>query len=211
MNLKYYGHACFSLTFSDGTVLVIDPFDKSITYPPCGATCNAALLSHHHHDHDAIETLNGDFSVIDTSGQYTVGGVRISAMPTWHDHHCGARRGANLMFRVEGDGVSIAHLGDLGHKPDAEQAEFLSGLDVLLIPVGGHYTIDHTEAAEIIDQLNPRVAIAMHYRTEANSNFDAMDIAPFAAATNAKKLPNTQEFTPETIGTIPAIAYMDYQ
>ena len=142
MKLKYYGHACFTLCFADGTVLAIDPFDESVTYAPCDAICDAALLSHDHFDHNHVQSLHGDFVTIREVGHYEVRNVRVTAVPSFHDKQRGALRGNNLIFRIEGDGLTIVHLGDLGHMPDDTQLRAISGADVLLIPIGGTYTID---------------------------------------------------------------------
>lgn len=174
MKLKYYGHSCFFLSFEGGPVLVTDPFDGTVTYPPCDAACDAALVSHDHFDHNYTGSLSGDFVTLSAAGEYDVRGVRIAAMESFHDKAGGALRGKNLLFRIEGEGLSIAHLGDLGHMPDGAQQAFLRDLDLLLLPIGGTYTIDTPEAERLIQMLKPRRAVAMHFRTEA---FD-INIAP---------------------------------
>ena len=121
MKLKYYGHACFSLSYEGGPTLVIDPFDETVTYPPCDEICDAALLSHDHFDHNHVQTLRGDFVTIRSAGAYDVQGVRITAVDSFHDKKGGALRGKNLILRIEGGGLTIVHLGDLGHMPDEKQ------------------------------------------------------------------------------------------
>ena len=123
MKLKYYGHACFSLSYEGGPTLVIDPFDETVTYPPCDEICDAALLSHDHFDHNHVQTLRGDFVTIRSAGAYDVQGVRITAVDSFHDKKGGALRGKNLILRIEGGGLTIVHLGDLGHMPDEKQLE----------------------------------------------------------------------------------------
>ena len=164
MKLKYYGHACFSLRYQDGTLLVTDPFDATVPYPPCDERCTAALVTHDHFDHNCVASLPGEFKTINTAGTYQIGGVTVRTAECFHDDQRGALRGSNLIFRIEGDGLSIAHLGDLGCIPDHNVLGALQNVDVMLLPVGGHYTIDGETAAEIVRLTRPRTVIPMHYK-----------------------------------------------
>lgn len=210
MKLKYYAHACFSMTYGDGTVLVTDPYDASVTYPPCDAECTAALVSHDHFDHNYTQSLKGHFETVHTAGTFDFGGVRITATQSFHDKENGALRGKNLLFRIEGEGLSIAHIGDLGHMPNAHQKEVLADLDVLLIPIGGTYTIDTKEAEEIIRELKPRIAVAMHYRTEEYGDcFEGPEA--FEKDMNAVRMPREIEITCENIDQLPAAIIMAHK
>lgn len=211
MKLKYYGHACFALAYEGGPTIVTDPFDEGVTYAPCDAACDAALVSHDHFDHNHVQSLRGDFQVIREAGEYSVGGVRISAMPCFHDDRQGALRGSNLLFRLEGEGMRIAHLGDLGHMPDEAQAAFLQGLDVLLLPIGGTYTIDSAQAVELISLLKPRTAIAMHFRTAAYPTINIATVDGFIAATHAARMPREIKITRECLGALPPAMVLDYE
>lgn len=210
MKLKYYGHACFSLSYESGPTLVIDPFDETVTYPPCNAACDAALLSHNHFDHNYTGGLTGDFVTIRSAGTYDVQGVRITAVNSFHDKQGGALRGSNLIFRIEGGGLTILHLGDLGHMPDETQRGAMAGADVMLLPIGGHYTIDAAEAEALLKEVQPRHAVAMHFRTEA---FD-IDIATcdaFEKDTGAIRMPREIEITPENLATLPKTMILNYK
>lgn len=211
MKLKYCGHACFSLSYEGGPTIVTDPFDQSVTYPPCDAICDAALVSHDHFDHNHVQGLSGNFRVIRTAGEYRVGDVKISALPSFHDEHQGALRGDNLLFRMEGEGLAIAHLGDLGHIPDERQAAFLQGLDVMLVPIGGTYTIDSMHAAELIRLLKPRAAIAMHFKTPAYPTINIATPDDFISATHAVRMPREIRITKECLGSLPPVMVMDYK
>lgn len=210
MKIRYHGHSCFSLHYENGPVLVTDPFDASVTYPPCTEACNAALISHDHFDHNHFASLSGRFSVIREAGQYAIGTANIRCIPSFHDEKQGALRGKNLLMRIDCDGLSIAHLGDLGHMPDAAQAESLQNLDILMLPIGGTYTIDTPQAEALIRLLRPRHAIAMHFRTDAY----AIDITPcdrFAQDMHAAFMPHEIEFTQETLSTLPEIMILSYK
>ena len=211
MKLQYYGHACFALRFANGTALVIDPFDPSIPYPVCDAACDAALLTHGHFDHNYTKALKGEFQTIDAPGEYSVGGAKITAIPSFHDDEGGAKRGKNLIYRIDAEGLSIAHLGDLGHLPDAAQIAALRGLDLLLIPIGGFYTIDTPTAEETISLIKPRCAVAMHYKIHADDPNPISDCAAFASDTGAARMPNEIEITAESASALPAAIIMDYK
>ena len=210
MKLKYFGHSCFSLRFENGPVLVTDPFDESVGYPLCTERCDAALVSHDHFDHNHTQSLTGSFETVSAAGDYSICGARVRAMESFHDEKCGALRGKNLLFRVECEGLSIAHLGDLGHMPDARQQTFLSGLDLLLLPIGGTYTIDTPEAVALLRLLQPKRAVAMHYRTEA-CGFNIRSCEDFSGDTNAVRMPREIEITRETLMRLPEVMILDYK
>ena len=210
MKIKYFGHSCFALQYEGGPVLVTDPFDASVTYPPCTIGCDAALVSHDHFDHNHTATLSGAFETIKTAGAHEVKGVKITAVHSYHDPEQGALRGENLLMRAEGEGLSIAHLGDLGHMPDEAQLAALAGLDILMLPIGGTYTIDTPQAEALIKQLAPRKVIAMHFRTDAyDINISTCD--QFAADMKAEFMPNEIEITRENIDSLPDVMILSYK
>ena len=209
MKLQYYGHSCFTLSLENGTTLVFDPFDPTIPYPVCTVKCDAALVSHGHFDHNYTESLTGDFQTIGAPGSYEIGGAKITAIPCFHDKEGGAKRGTNLIFRVEAEGLSLAQVGDLGHLPTEEQLEALKGLDLLLIPVGGFFTIDTPEAEEIVSLAKPRCAVAMHFKIHPTDQNPISDCSAFAAGMSAVRMPNIIEITPET--KLPVAIIMDYK
>ena len=210
MKLKYYGHACFTLRFAGGTALAIDPFDGSVTYAPCDESCDAALLSHDHFDHNHIQSLRGDFSVIRQAGEYDVRDVHITAVPSFHDKQGGALRGRNLIFRIEGEGLTIVHLGDLGHMPDENQLRAIAGADIMLIPIGGTYTIDTPEAEELIRLAQPKHAVAMHFRTP-DYDFNASTCESFERDMGAARMPREVEITKENLATLPEAMILSYK
>lgn len=155
-----------------GIRIATDPYDAGCGYPVKDVEAEIALVSHHHHDHDAVENLRGKPEVIDRAGTYTPAeGIRITAMRGYHDDAQGAKRGETLLFLIEADGLRIVHLGDLGEMLNAEQESALKKPDVLMIPVGGFYTIDGRQAAKIAEQLKARVVLPMHYKTKYNQDW----------------------------------------
>ncbi len=195
MKIKWLGHACFQLTLDNGKVLVTDPYDESVGYPPLHVKCDATLSSHGHHDHNYFDALDGDPIILNEPGERELFGAKITAVSSFHDDERGAKRGRNLIHVIEADGLKIAHLGDLGHLPDtAEQKAALTGLDVMLIPVGGFFTIDTPAAVRIIEAFRPRCAIAMHFANEY-CHFPVSDEAEFVRLTGATRLANEVEVT----------------
>ena len=155
-----------------GIRIATDPYDAGCGYQVKDVEAEIALVSHHHHDHDAVENLRGKPEVIDRAGTYTPAeGIRITAMRGYHDDAQGAKRGETLLFLIEADGLRIVHLGDLGEMLNAEQESALKNPDVLMIPVGGFYTIDGRQAAKIAEQLKARVVLPMHYKTKYNQDW----------------------------------------
>lgn len=166
MIIYWHGQSCFTLQ-GDKTTVVTDPFDKSFGLRVPRLQADVLTISHSHEDHNNTEavraaTENGLF-IIDGPGEYEAGNVFIQGVASYHDASQGADRGQNTMYRFEIDGISIAHLGDVGHKPTEDQMEKLEGIDILLIPVGGVFTINGKEATEIITNIEPRIIIPMHY------------------------------------------------
>ena len=168
MLLQHIGHAEFLITLESGFRIVTDPFDASVGYPVPSLEADGVLVSHHHHDHDAVENIAGHPQVIDYAGLHTFApDVKVTGILADHDDAGGAKRGKTLLFLLEAEGLRVVHLGDLGCSLTGEQIEMLQDLDVLMIPVGGHFTIDARQAARIVSQLRPRITIPMHYREGA--------------------------------------------
>ena len=172
MLIKHIGHAEFLIETESGVRIVTDPYDASCGYPLQKITTDVVLVSHHHHDHDAVENLKGEPRIIDTAGSFTPeSGVKITAVRGFHDDAGGSKRGETLLFLIETEELRIVHLGDLGCALSAEQLEILKAPDVLMIPVGGFFTIDGKQAQETAAQLDARIILPMHYRTEYNKDW----------------------------------------
>ncbi len=171
MKIQYLGHSCFKLTESTGTTVVVDPY-KGIGYElPKGLTADAVTVSHGHYDHNNVSAIGGSPKRIDREGFYELPGVEITGVESYHDDEGGAARGKNVIFKFRMDGLEICHLGDIGEKCSSELLELLLPVNILLIPVGGNYTIDAELAKEYVDRIMPEIVIPMHYKTR-NSNVD---------------------------------------
>lgn len=164
MKIKYLGHSCFRLTESTGTSVVCDPYGEEVGYSmPC-VEADAVTVSHHHFDHDCVARVGGRPQIFDRECGYTLDGVEINSIKSFHDDKRGKLRGENIIFKFRMDGIDICHLGDLGESCSRELIEMILPVNVLLIPVGGTYTIDAERAKEYVDRIMPDVVIPMHYR-----------------------------------------------
>ncbi|MBI4130515.1 MBL fold metallo-hydrolase [Candidatus Roizmanbacteria bacterium] len=169
MDIKYLGHASFRLRGKQAA-LVTDPFDSSsvgLKYPL--PTADIITISHNHADHNAIDNVKpkneGETPIVLRGpGEYEIKGVKIYGFKTFHDREKGAQRGVNTIYLFDVDGVRILHCGDLGHTLSDELLEELDEIDVLLIPVGGVFTIDAADAAKVIRQIEPGMVVPMHYK-----------------------------------------------
>jgi len=165
VEIRWLGHACFLITAGDGTRILTDPFDDTLGYDLPTVPADIVTVSHAHFDHNNVGAVQGSPDVVDSPGDRSFGGVRIRGVQTCHDTKGGALRGRNIVFVIETDDITICHAGDLGHVPSDETAKSIGRVDVLLIPVGGTYTLDAKGAQEAARKLDPRIVIPMHYKT----------------------------------------------
>ncbi len=170
MRIKYLGHAAFLLTASDGTRIITDPykpgcFNGAVNYEPIRERADFVTISHDHLDHSYTHDLPGSSRVINNARGGSAGAVRVTGFETFHDESRGRERGGNIVFVFEDQGLRLAHLGDLGHVPD-EQAKAIDTVHVVLLPVGGHFTVGPDQAHRTAALLRARVIIPMHYATE---------------------------------------------
>lgn len=164
MDIYWYGQACFKIKGKLATVIV-DPFDPEFTglKLPHDLICDAVLKSHDHKDHSNLEAVSSQLQ-IKGPGEYEIKGTNITGVSVFHDNVGGAERGKNVIYNIEEDGLNVVHLGDLGHKLSTEQVQEVGSVDILMVPVGGVYTISAKEAAEVVSELEPKIIIPMHYK-----------------------------------------------
>lgn len=170
MKINYHGHSCFTVVLENGASLLLDPYNGSVGYPLVERKADVVTCSHHHGDHHYLENIQPGYRLVEGTDLVTVKGFTIYGVPTSHDAKHGADRGDNIVYCVEAEGIRLAHLGDLGHVLTQEQMEAIGRCDVLMVPVGGYYTIDAAAAAEVTEAIKPLVAIPMHYRTACSAD-----------------------------------------
>ena len=182
MEIEYLGHASFRIK-SKKAVVVADPYDPEMVgmkFPAVSA--DIVSVSHNHADHNCVKLVKGDFKVFDMPGEYEYREVSLVGIASFHDNKKGELRGENTIFVIETDGIRIAHLGDLGHILPEKTVSEMGKIDVLMIPVGGEYTIGPNRAVEVVKLLEPSVILPMHYKTGEHNKetFSALhDVSDF--------------------------------
>jgi L-ascorbate metabolism protein UlaG (beta-lactamase superfamily) len=189
VTLEWYGHSCFLLTLQNGAKILIDPYDTSkLPYSLPHENVDLIFSTHDHFDHNAVHavpattilradgrepkffgTLSGSKILSDGSTEVDLSGDKLvcQTVPSFHDEQKGSQRGGNGIIRFNVDGITFVHVGDLGDTLSAEQIKALQPVDVLMIPVGGFYTIDAARARKVVQELSPKIVIPMHFKTAA--------------------------------------------
>jgi L-ascorbate metabolism protein UlaG (beta-lactamase superfamily) len=178
MKIVYNGHACFSIETSSGTI-VTDPFGEEIPYPVGRLKGDIVTVSHEHFDHNAIKRVEGNPHIIRNLGEYSFSGVKIKGVSAFHDKNRGKQRGQITIFVIEAEGMRLCHLGDLGELLNEEQIKAIGNIDILFVPTGGFFTIEPEEAQKVVKQINPYIAIPMHYRTNYIKDWNIKPIDTF--------------------------------
>lgn len=169
MDITYLGHSSFKLRGKTACVIT-DPFDpKFVGLKYSSADADIVTISHNHSDHNQSQLVKGVRMVVNGPGEYEISGVSIIGIPSFHDAKKGEERGNNTIYVFEIDGLRIAHLGDLGEVLSDEQISQLGNIDVLMIPVGGEYTIGPKEAVKMVGEVGPYFVIPMHYKVDGLS------------------------------------------
>lgn len=193
MKITWLGHACFAVE-SDDYCILLDPYTKVRGHEELNVSAHKTLCSHEHFDHNAREHIA--MPLIERPCPFP-----IETMDTYHDDVSGAKRGKNTVHILRAEGLTVVHLGDLGHLLSDEQAQRIYGCDVLMIPVGGTYTIDAPRAKQVVEQVQPRVVIPMHYRHGKYGFEEIGTVEEFTAlfpAQYVRRLPGREmEITPE--------------
>jgi L-ascorbate metabolism protein UlaG (beta-lactamase superfamily) len=170
MKVKWYGHSAFLITSDQGYKIITDPYEPggfggAIGYGRIPDEADIVLVSHDHADHNYVKGLPGKPTVVKNAGTHPLKNFEVRGIAAHHDEGQGSQRGGNTIFCFVLDDVQVCHLGDLGHIPTEPQIKQIGPVDLLLLPVGGVYTIDPSQATLTARKLNPRVIIPMHFKT----------------------------------------------
>ena len=164
LQIRWHGHSCFEIT--NEITLVTDPHDgKSIGIPTPSVLGDIILVSHDHYDHNSVKTVEKDGSKVVTDGRKrNISGIDIKGIDSFHDECKGDKRGSNLIYKFNVEGINFCHLGDLGHDIDDETVKQIGDVDILFIPVGGTFTVDAEQAWDIVKKIKPKITVPMHYK-----------------------------------------------
>lgn len=166
MLIKWHGHACFEIITLGGLKIVIDPHDGySLGLKPPDVKADYVLVTHEHFDHNAVNVVSKaeTKSFVMKFGEFRFDDIVVQGIKAYHDKAKGRRRGDTAIYRIFVDGIYVTHVGDLGHIPDEETIRSLKPTNILLLPVGGTFTIEPNEAWELSQLLKPNIVIPMHY------------------------------------------------
>lgn len=199
MQILSKGHACFQIIAArnkgEQVKIVIDPYDAATGLKLSPLEADIGLITHDHHDHNDVKSLKGDPFVIQSPGEYDVKDVVIRGISSFHDTSKGKERGQNTIYVIESEGINLCHLGDFGQDElTSEQVEAIGNIDILFIPVGGVFTIGAKEAVRVVNQIEPRYVIPMHYQ-EAKLKVKLEKVDDFIKAMGAKPQESESKFT----------------
>lgn len=167
MKIKWLGHSCFLITNQRGINILTDPFDSTLGYQMTKEKINIITISHEHYDHNNTMGIKGKPVVLKGAVNRDTHKIIFKGIPSYHDSAFGKYRGNNTIFVIRTDEMALCHLGDLGHLLEDTQLTELGKIDILFIPIGGYYTLNHIQANQVIEQVKPRIVLPMHYKTDA--------------------------------------------
>ena len=206
MKIQWLGHSCFLLTTADGTRIITDPYDVksyqgALSYKSLdGIKADIVTISHTTHpDHNHFDAIGGQRRIVKRAGDVDIGKVHITGVTSFHDEAKGSERGLNLIFIISADDIRVCHLGDLGHVLTEGNARGMGKVDILMIPVGGTYTIDSGQADKVIAIVKPSIVIPMHYKTD-RCGFPIDPVGPFLAEKqNVRQMKSEVTVSKETL------------
>jgi Predicted Zn-dependent hydrolases of the beta-lactamase fold len=183
MKIKWYGHSAFQVTTEKGIRIIIDPYESgsfngALSYGKIEDEADIVLTSHDHADHNYTKDIRGKYNHISKDGDHEIKDIKIKAIPCFHDSLGGKKGGSNLIFVITADGLNLVHMGDIGHSLDPELLKKIGKVDILLLPVGGFFTVDAVMAQKIMNDIKPSVTVPMHYKT-AKCNFPITPVDDF--------------------------------
>jgi L-ascorbate metabolism protein UlaG (beta-lactamase superfamily) len=186
MEIIWLGHSCFLIKGKEKTIIT-DPCHPDLGYRIDEPEADIVTVSHSHRGHSYVEGVDNEPRQIRSAGEYEIGGTFITGVASFHDDKKGEIRGKNTIYVIEMDGITLCHLGDLGHHLDSRLIEEIGDIGILFLPVGEVSTIPIDTATEIIRQLEPSIVIPMHYKTEALSG-DLSPVSKFLDTMRIKDL-----------------------
>lgn len=202
MNIRWLGHSCFQFTDKEGLTVLTDPFNEEVGYPVPHVKTDIVTVSHHHYDHDSVQVLIGKPQIVSGEGPHNFSGLSIKGIASFHDPDQGVKRGKNTLFSFTMDGVRIVHLGDLGHLLTPDQIADVGPVDIACVPIGGVYTVDAEQAYQVVQQLNPKIVLPMHYKLDDNVALPIDRIDRFLAYFTQVKRAKTLDITPDSLPQI---------
>jgi len=194
MKIKWYGHSCFEITSNSRMKIITDPFDERVGYNVPSVHADIITVSHSHYDHDNTSMVKSKHVLINTIGENFIEDIKVIGIKSYHDDVLGEKRGENIIYKYYFDNLVIGHLGDLGDIPPDNEIKNIEDIDILLIPVGGIFTIDAKKAFELTNIIHPKILIPMHYKTD-RLRFDLEPVDNFAKYFKKISYLNNNELT----------------
>ncbi len=201
MNITWYGQSCFKITTQskkksrESVSLVVDPFSEKIGLKLPKMEADIVLITHSHDDHSNKDFFKKETFVIDSPGEYELRDIFIEGISSFHDKEKGKERGLNTIYTIETEEIRICHMGDFGQEElEDDQLKKIGEIDILMLPVGGVYTINGQEAKKIISQIEPRIVIPMHYKVPG-LKIDLNELESFLKAMGEKKATSQEKLS----------------
>jgi L-ascorbate metabolism protein UlaG (beta-lactamase superfamily) len=210
MKIRYLGQSCFYIQTADGVRIVTDPYHSDIGLKMPRVPADILTMSHDHFDHNNVDKVSGDFYRVSEPGNYENSGIRLRGIAAFHDDEGGHKRGRNVIFRIEAEGLTLCHLGDLGHVPDESQLKLIGKIDILFIPVGEVFTFEVEDALKTVNAIKPAVVIPMHYKTKKLTIGLETEKKFLKIAGGGRRLDSSEfDVTPQTLSQYSGILVMD--
>jgi len=208
MKIKFLGHASFLITSEKGVKVITDPykpgcFDGGIQYGPITEEADIVTISHEHDDHNETN-MQGNPTFVRDSRAKTIQDIMITGLDVYHDTNAGKERGSNVIYNMTIDGINVVHLGDLGHELSPDEVKKVGNVDVLLVPVGGYFTMDASAVDKVISALKPKVIIPMHFKTE-KCGFPIAPLGDFVKGKKVEQKNGEVEITKDSLPKTTAI------
>ena len=212
MKIKWLGHSSFLIESERGIKIITDPFDETLGYKLTRNKVNIVTVSHEHFDHNYVRGVKGRPVVFKGLVNRESHKMEFKGISSYHDSVYGGQRGLNTIFVIKADGLNLCHLGDLGHILDSDKLNEIGTIDILFIPVGGFYTIDSSKATQIIKDIKPKIAVPMHYKTEAiKFSIDPVEVFLYGKDNVQRSESNEFEITVNTLPKNTQVYVLQYE